>query len=160
MPSAPRRKNRRSSGNKIRKMRILKIICILFCLLSLASALTGLQSSHVSVSAGKSVKTSASIVITKSVSFRIYAFSQAVLWAAAAYGIHKKIPITWKLGWVVLVTSSLEATVSALSYSLRLPFPDYWIASSAIVIGFCAVTVYWGFWWKRQRNYFESREAK
>ena len=83
-------------------MKTLKIICVLFCLLSLVSALTGLQSFHASVSAGKSVNTSTSTVITKSISFRIFAFFEAVLFAAAAYGIHKKVRVIWKLGGLSL----------------------------------------------------------
>jgi hypothetical protein len=63
-------------------------------------------------------------------------------------------------GWVILVVSPLHALVRALSFSLKLPLPDRWIASSAIVIGFCAVAVFWSLWWNRQRNYFEPRETK
>jgi uncharacterized membrane protein len=137
-------------------VKTLKIICILFCVLSLVSGLTGVRSFHASISAGKSVNSSANIVISKNIAFRIYAFLNAILCGAAAYGIHKKVPATWKLGWVVLVVSLLNALVSALSSSLKLPLPDRWIASSAIVIGICAVAIYWGLWWKRKRNYFET----
>jgi hypothetical protein len=128
--------------------------------LSLISAFTGLQSFHASISAGQSVNSSTNIVTVKSVVFRICAFIQAVLFAAATYGIHKKAPVTWKLGWVVFAVLFLNVLASALSSSLKLPPPDRWIASFAIVIGFGAVAAYWGFWWKRQKNYFESNETK
>ena len=129
----------------IGNMRILKIICILFCLWGLVSTFAGLQPTE---------------IITRHIAYRIYSFLVAVLFGFAAYGIHRRKPITWKLGWVLIVVTSLEALLSALSHSLKLPPPDYWIASSAIVIGNGLAVVFVGFWWKRQKSYFIPHQSQ
>lgn len=139
----------------IGNMRILKIICILFCFFSLVSAFTGLRSMHASVIFNKAGhSSSAGMTVTKNIVFRIYSFFNAVLFAAAFYGIQKRKPATWRFGWFVMIFSSLSALISALSDSLCQPTPSNWIASSAIVLGTGVVLAFWGFWWKRQKAYF------
>jgi hypothetical protein len=123
----------------IGNMRILKVICILFCLLGLVSTFAGLQPTE---------------IITKHIAYRTYSFLIAVLFGFAAYGIHKRKPMTWKLGWILIVATSLEALFSALSHSLKLPTLDCWIASSVIVIGNGLAVMFVGFLWKRQKPYF------
>jgi hypothetical protein len=96
-------------------------------------------------------------VITRHSGFgRLYSLLAAGVFAIAFYGIHRRFPIAWKIGWGVLIASFLDFLVSALSFSLRLPLPDRLIASSAIIVGGCAVAIYWGFWWNRQKSYFTS----
>jgi hypothetical protein len=82
----------------------------------------------------------------------------AVLYACAFYGIHKKAPLTWRLGWVAIAFGFLEFLAVALSSTRRLPetVPP-WIASVAIVVGGGAVALYWGLWWNRQKGYFSPR---
>jgi hypothetical protein len=139
----------------IGNMRILKVICVLFCLFSLISAITGIQSVNASVSVGESAHTSsAKMVVAQNNSFIAYSFLAALLYAAAFYGIQKRKPLTWKLGWVVIIASFLRFITSVLLHSLKLPQPDCWIVSTAGVLIGSAVAIFWGVWWKRQKSYF------
>jgi hypothetical protein len=133
-------------------MRTLKAICILFCVLCIASALTGIRTIHWSTSEG--------LNITKQADFgnTLWSVFNALLYPGAAYGIHRRAPVVWKLGWAVLIISFLEFAIRGLSVSLSLP--NGWVASVGILIGGIVVTVYWGAWWGRQRDYFRVVSAK
>jgi hypothetical protein len=133
-------------------MDTLKIICAFFCLMCVASAISGVQAVHVSTHNSAS---NASITMQRDYG-RIWSLVCALIYAGAFYGIQKRAPIMWKLGWCALVSSFLQFTIGALSFSLKLPQPDKWIASTAILLGGVGVTTYWGFWWKRQKNYFRT----
>jgi hypothetical protein len=78
----------------------------------------------------------------------------ALLYASMAYGIQRRVPVVWKLGWAVLIVSSLQFMIQGIATALFLP--DGWAACIGIVVGGIAVTVYWGAWWKRQRSYFDA----
>jgi hypothetical protein len=133
-------------------MHNLKIVCVLFCVLSLASALTGIRAIHWSTSGGLEITKQIGIGVT------LWAVFNALLYASAAYGIHRRIPVVWKLGWGVLIFSCLEFMLRAMSSALTLP--EGWAACIGIVVGAIAVTVYWGRWWNRQRDYFRVAETK
>ena len=135
-------------------MRLLKAVCILFCLLSVASSVTGIRTVRWSTAAGLTITKQSGIGIAVS------SLVVALVYAIAAYGIHRRAPIVWNLGWVALVICFLSFSISALSSSLRLPRPDCWIASTAIVVVGAAVTAYWGAWWKRQKGYFNNVRAE
>ncbi|MGB6874900.1 MAG: hypothetical protein WBD87_02590 [Candidatus Acidiferrales bacterium] len=130
-------------------MRILKIICILFCLMSVASAITGIQSAHSSMRAISGAPAHVSTIVTRErgTAARLWAIFVALVFAVAAYGIHKRAPFVWGLGWVVLCLAFLQFLIEVLSSSLRLPQPDRWIASSAILLGAGGVAAWWGIWW-------------
>jgi hypothetical protein len=133
-------------------MRDLKIVCVLFSVLSLASALTGIRAIHWSTSGG--------LEITKRIGIGValWAVFNAVLYASAAYGIHRRIPGVWKLGWAVLIFSCLEFMVRAMSSAVTLP--EGRAACIGIAVGTIAVTFYWGRWWNQQRDYFRVAETK
>jgi len=78
----------------------------------------------------------------------------ALLYAGAAYGIHRRVPVLWKLGWAVLLISSVEFTVGRIASPLTLP--DGWVACVGILLAGIAITLYWGAWWNRQKDYFHS----
>lgn len=143
-------------------MRNLKIICIFFCLLSVTSAITHIHAFRWSLRAVPGAPVTTTTVVTKRSGFgaTILSLVGALFYAVAAYGIHRRAPITWKLGWGVLGIVSLSFLIQTLSFSLRLPQPDWWIASSAILVGDTAITLYWGFWWKRQKGYFNFAHAR
>jgi hypothetical protein len=83
------------------------------------------------------------------------ALANATVSAAAFYGIHRRVPITWKLGWGVIVFFILEFIIRALSSTMGMPQVDHpWIARAAILIGGALVGLYGSFWWKRQESYF------
>jgi len=126
-------------------MRTLKIVCVFFCLLSLASALTGTRAIDWS---------SGGLHITKHAGIGVMLWSvfNALLYATAVYGIHRRVPMVWKLGWVVLIISSLHFMIGGVSSVLRQP--GGWVGAAGILIAGVLVTVYWGRWWNRQRDYF------
>jgi hypothetical protein len=127
-------------------MRTLKAICILFCLLSVVSAATGIRNFHWSTSDGLNITRQGGIVHT------LWSIFSSLLYASAAYGIHLRIPVVWKVGWAVLIVSFLEFTIVGVSSVLRQP--GGWIGAAGILVGGVLVAVYWGQWWNRQRGYF------
>lgn len=129
-------------------MRGLKIVLAIFCVWSVAWFIAGLQAIY-SPPTGAFPPTDRNLRLALSL-------MDALIYGVALYGIHKRTLITWKLGWVFLTAALVEFLFSALSSTLKLSEPDTWIASAAIAIVSSAVAVYWGFWWKRQRNYFTS----
>lgn len=127
-------------------MRILKAICILFCLLSVVSALTGIRIFHWSTSDGLNITRQGGLLNT------LCSLFSSLLYATAAYGIHRRMPVVWKLGWAVLLVTFLEFTIGGVSSVLRQP--GGWIGAAGILVGGVLVAVYWGRWWNRQRGYF------
>lgn len=127
-------------------MRTLKAICILWCLLSVVSALTGIRTFHWSTSDGLNITRQGGLGNT------LLSVFSSLVYASAAYGIHRRIPVVWKLGWAVLIVSFLEATIGGVSSVLRQP--GGWIGAAGILVGGVLVAVYWGRWWNRQRDYF------
>jgi len=89
-------------------MRNLKIVCILFCLLSLASALTGIRAIYWSTSGGLDITKQTGVAAT------LWSLFVALLFAGAAYDIHRRVPVVWELGWAVLIISSLEFMVGGI----------------------------------------------
>ncbi|MGB9337285.1 MAG: hypothetical protein WCB14_19905 [Candidatus Acidiferrales bacterium] len=91
----------------------------------------------------------------------IWELVNALLYAAAFYGIHTKAPITWKLGWIALAASFLHFLFRAMSAIQTIPKADHpAVAAVAVLVGAAAVTIYWGLWWNRQKYYFAPRSAK
>jgi hypothetical protein len=120
------------STNDWLAMRVLQAICVLFCLLCILSAVTGIQS----------IIVADRVAITRHSDLgRLYAILTAALCAAAVYGIHRRAPIVWKLGWVVLAASFLSFVVMATPDALRQPPPGCWIISCFIVIGGAVVSI-------------------
>jgi hypothetical protein len=128
-------------------MRTLKIACAFFAFLSLAATLTGTRA--ISWSFG-------GLHITKHAGIGVMFGSlfNALLYASAAYGIQRRVPVVWKLGWAVLIISSLQFMIGGLSSVLRQP--GAWIGAAGILVGGALVSVYWGRWWNRQRDYFHT----
>jgi len=127
-------------------MRTLKAICILFCLLSVVSALTAIRTFHWSTSDGLNITRQGGLGNT------LWSVFSSLLYASAAYGIHRRIPVVWKLGWAILIVSFLEFTIVGVSSVLTQP--GGWIGAAGILVGGVLVAVYWGRWWNRQRAYF------
>ncbi len=127
-------------------MRLLKAICILFCLLSVVSAFTGIRTFQWSTSGGLNITRQGGLVNA------LWSVFNALLYASAAYGIQRRVPVVWKLGWAVLIISSLQFVIGGVSSVLRQP--GGWIGAAGVLVAGVLVTVYWGRWWTRQRNYF------
>lgn len=132
-------------------MKILKYCCLFFCVMCLVAAITGIQSARTDQTG---------IYITKfNDNFgRIYVLLMSGVFAAGFYGIQKRLFITWKLGWPMLIwgylSFVLQAVVSTYYVAKIKDFPSFWLPLILCIVGGAAVTVYWGFWWKRQKNYF------
>ena len=70
------------------------------------------------------------------------------------YGIRRRLTVAWKFGWVILIASFSSLIVETLASLKQMPQSGGWIASAVVTIGFAAVAIYWGRWWKRQKSYF------
>jgi hypothetical protein len=140
-------------------MRMLKWICILFCLLSLVGAFSdihGVYWSYRGVPGSPAARST--LVVTKENGFgaALASIFGALFFAGAAYGIQRRAPIVWKLGWGVLGINFLAFVIRGLSIVTKSPQPERWIFSAAILLGAAGVTAYWGVWWKRQKPYFDA----
>jgi len=78
------------------------------------------------------------------------------VFGCAFYGIHRRAPLIWKLGFAIIVglgaqflMQSLAIWSSILGRATNAP-----IESGFLTLATLAVTTYWLFWWKRQRHYF------
>ena len=127
-------------------MRVLKIICAFLFLEGLVSIPFRLHPIHW-LPAGMTVTGfSGSAAIRTIVSITFF--------GSAFIGIHRKAPLTWKLGWGVIVALYLWFVISSLSVILQQPEPHRWILCCSVVAGGLLVMLYWGFWWWRQKSYF------
>jgi hypothetical protein len=126
-------------------MQILKLLCALLALSYLAQ-LVRIISEINSVHSGGS---------KPGLGVAILSLCLLVFWASAAYGIHAKAPVAWKLGWVAIVMGTLLLFAGAWKTISKMPGNDYpGVAAAAVFLGGTAVAVYWGFWWKKQKSYF------
>jgi hypothetical protein len=132
-------------------MRFLKLICAFFCVESLAWSVILIHPSLLSGTGVLTRHTGTLAVIRDLVN--------ALIYAAAFYGIDKRVPITWKLGWVALAAMILGFLNSALS-SVRSVEAHPAMAEGAILIVTAVVALYWGHWWNRQKSYFAPRNRK
>jgi hypothetical protein len=127
-------------------VRTLKFALILFCVLGVASAITGIESAHSDPSG---------TVITRHTGFgRLFALAIAGVFAVAWFGVHRRLPIAWKLGWVVLAVSVFAFLFETLSFAATLNGTERFVLSAGVVLGAFAVAAYWGIWWRRHREYF------
>ncbi len=132
-------------------MRVFQAVCALLCLLSVFSAATGIQSVSI---------TDHVAIVKQNDLGRAYALVSAAVLALAVYGIQKRAPVTWKLGWVVLAASFASFLLTALPGTTRLLLPGRWIASAFILVGTAFVSIFWGLWWKLQRDYFRPQQER
>jgi hypothetical protein len=128
-------------------MRVLKIILALFCVWSVVDFIVAVYAIH-SPQNGAYSTSHEKLVMARCLVL-------AVAYGAALFGIHKKAPIAWKLGWGAIAAELLALPVWALSVTSRIPRTDSpGVAAAAVIVGGVAVALYWGFWWYRQKSYF------
>ena len=126
-------------------MRALQWLLVLGCIASIASAVNGVQSfsydsatgSHTAYFAGWD---------------RLWAVASALVCGIGAWGIYRRAPIVWPLGWVALLVSALWFVVEAAI--MLLPQPYGWVGVIGAATGATLVVAYWGIWWQRHREYF------
>jgi hypothetical protein len=131
-------------------MNTLKYFLIISSILHTAAAIIGIQSW---------TSTSAGTTITRfTIAGRAYAFFFAVIFSALAYGIHKRVLISWKFGFLLLMsvylTATLQAVIRLYNNAHVVTFSAFWLPATASGIGFTIITLYFAIWWYRQRRYF------
>lgn|ERR1700719_759328 len=126
-------------------MRVLMALLILSCVLCIVSAITGIQAFEADSRTGT--------VITYWHGYgRFYAIAGAFVSAVSFYGVYRRSPLAWKLGWLFLFAGAANFIAEAW---LGLIHQSYgWIGAVAATLAAVGVTVYWGFWWRKQKPYF------
>jgi hypothetical protein len=83
-----------------------------------------------------------------------YLLAWPVFFGWLLYGLHKRLVIAWKVGWIILAAWFLQILFSGLSSTLRLPGSGRWIATIGVILGAGLFIVICGRWWRQQRWYF------
>lgn|SRR5208282_1753200 len=135
---------------KIESMRAAKIACALACVFSLVrfiAIIRGIRSPQTgSLFTGHGILAAIGLLVV------------AVVCAVEFYGIHTKAVFAWKLGWGILTAEFLWFLVVAGSSALQVPEIDHpRVAFGAVMVCGSVAAVYWGFWWKRQKDYFTAQ---
>jgi len=131
-------------------MRFLKVFCVLVCLFSVAR--------FVAIIHGVFSPEAGLIVARPGIWAAIWSLVVALAAALEFYGIHKRAPFAWNLGWGILAATFSEFLARAGSAAFKVPEADYpWFAFACVMVGGSLVALYWGFWWKRQKAYFTSQ---
>jgi hypothetical protein len=112
---------------------------------SIVSAITGIQSVHGDTRTGT--------VITYWHGYgRLFALGYAAVLALAFYGIYRRYPVVWKLGFAVLYLSAADFVFQA--WWALWPQPYGWVGATAATVVTPFIAFYWVSWWRRQRPYF------
>ena len=126
-------------------MRVLMALLLAGALLSLASAVTGIQSVYTRSGAGT--------VVTYSYWYeRLLTLSLGAMLAVAFYGIYRRFPLTWRFGFVVIYLCAAEF-VFHIWWSLWLE-PYGWVGASVGTVFAPFILLYWLAWWRRRRSFF------
>lgn len=131
-------------------MRAAKIACALACVFSLVgfvATILGIRSPQTGL-----------LFIGHGIFAAIGLLVIALMWAVEFYGIHTKAVFAWKLGWGILAAEFLRFLLVGWSSALQVPEIDHpWVAFGAVMVCGSVVAVYWGFWWRRQKDYFTAQ---
>jgi hypothetical protein len=130
-------------------MRILKYFCLLNALAVLAGAIVGIESAH-------SNPDGVATIVRMSNVERIYFFILSVCFAVFFYGIHKRVLITWNLGFPMAVFCFLVPVVESLLNLQRNASIDstLWFPTSLSVVLNMGAMIYLIVWWKGKKEYF------
>ncbi|HKQ85218.1 MAG TPA: hypothetical protein VJS43_00475 [Candidatus Acidoferrales bacterium] len=130
-------------------MSIVKLLCLTLCGMSVFGAVEGV---HILRTGDIGSALPHPILRT------VFSVALAAFWASALYGVQKRKPIVWKLGWGVVLSGSMlfaaQAGRSILAVRTR---PDRAIQFWILEIFTTALCAFWCFWWHRQKTYFVSR---
>jgi hypothetical protein len=127
-------------------MRILMTLLLVGAVSALASAVTGVQSVY------SDSRTGTVITYWHGYGGRLLAVGYAAILALAFYGIYRRYPSIWKLGFVALCLSAADFIFNA--WQMLLPQPEGWVGAAAATVFVPLVALYWGRWWQRQKSYF------
>lgn len=129
-------------------MRSFRNTCIVLCVANVLFAITGISGFYMN---GTVIEAE-----HLDVPGRLWALLFATTFGAFAYGIHKRASATWTAGLVLYAIVSAILFIDMLSFTLRLPTGERWIAAIGGSLGFGAIIIYCGSWWIRQKPYFRS----
>ena len=96
-------------------MRVLMALLLLGCIAGILSAITGVQSFYTDSRTG-------TVITYWQGSLRWLALVYAAIFAVAFYGIYRRLPIAWKLGWVFLALSVVQFIVEAWLQLIHQPY--------------------------------------
>jgi hypothetical protein len=127
-------------------MRLIVAMLIVLAMAALASAISGIQSIHTDARLG-------TIVTYHHGLTRLYAVASAVVCIALVYAIYKRHIVAWWIGWIAFVLGPLQMIFMIARDTYSGPQMGLFsaVAASAAVV---AVSVFWCYWWYRQRPYF------
>ena len=125
-------------------MRVLMALLLFSCVACILSAVTGIHAFDANSRTG-------TVVSYWHGYWRLLPLFYAAISALAFYGIYRHYPVVWKLGWVFLIGGAVEFIVLAWLSLIHQPYG--WVGAIAATLGGIGVTVYWGFWWRKQKSY-------
>lgn len=125
-----------------------KIICTVLCAVSLFGVARNVAILRSVAASGKP--------LTHSIIGVSICLALAIFWAYGLYGIRKKAPIVWKLGWAVIIGGYLIFVIDASATILRAEQQpiDRWMLLCFVVISSSAIAAYWCYFWTKQKSYF------
>jgi len=128
-------------------MTVLLGLLLIGVVFALASAISGIQSIYTDHTG---------TVITYWHGYgRLVALAYAAVLTLAFYGIYRRYPIIWKLGFVVWWLGAADFVFQA--WRLLLPQPYGWVGATAVTVVTPFVALYWANWWRRQKGWFIGR---
>jgi hypothetical protein len=127
---------------------VLKAWLALSCLFSLIGSIPGLHPASTE---------HFQFVASQGFLSHLLSLGYAVFSGLGLYGIHRRMRVAWRAGWICLGLYFLYTPVWALTATNTIPpSSGRWVAFSGVVLGSLALTVYWGYWWNIQKRYFRS----
>ena len=79
--------------------------------------------------------------------------ADTVLFTVGFYGVHRRLTVSWKVGWFYLAFFYVSFIVS---FATKLPKSNPLTVLCIGIVMSGAVAVYWGAWWKKQKAYFKA----
>ena len=126
-------------------MRVLMALLLLGCLAGIVSAITGIQAFDANSRTG-------TVVYYWQGPWRWLALVYAAIFAVAFYGIYRRYPVVWKLGFVLWYLSAAQFIFQA--WWMLWPQPYGWVGATAVTLFTPFVALYWANWWRRQKSWF------
>ncbi len=130
----------------------LMFFLMVSCLAAVASAVTAVLSFYWSSHNG---------TVVHSITYwhgywRVLPLVYAAFFAAAFYGVYRRLPIAWKLGWLYIIVAAAHFIFFA--WVGLIDQPKGAIGALAATFGAIIVAVYWGVQWYKRKSYFMPDE--
>lgn len=83
---------------------------------------------------------------------RLLAVAYAAAFAVAFYGMYRRYPIVWKLGFVVCYLGVAQFIFQA--WWVLWPQRYGWVGATALTVCAPFAALYWAGWWRKQKGWF------